>query len=115
MRLLAVALFLCLSIGVAHAGHRNALRCVLTNSGREICGQAVGQILSHPRAYRHDPRPRAWCGWQLRQWLGVADRRYNRARAWAHYGSPAHGPHVGAIVVWPHHVGIITARTAEGW
>jgi hypothetical protein len=62
-----------------------------------------------------DVRPRAWCGWQMRQWLGVADRSGNLARWWARYGTNAHGPAVGAIVVWSHHVGIITGRTDSGW
>lgn len=64
---------------------------------------------------RGDPRPHAWCGWQMRQWLNVADRNGNRAIWWARYGSNAHGPAVGVIVVWYHHVGIITGRTDTGW
>ncbi|OYX79544.1 MAG: hypothetical protein B7Y77_01735 [Bradyrhizobium sp. 35-63-5] len=56
----------------------------------------------------------------MRQWLNVADRAGNRALWWARYGTNAHGPAVGAIVVWSHgrgrgHVGIITARTESGW
>lgn len=62
-----------------------------------------------PGAPRGDPRPRAWCGWQMRQELGVADISYNLARNWAHYGTDAGGPHVGALIVWPHHVGRIVA------
>jgi hypothetical protein len=62
-----------------------------------------------------DPRPRRWCGWFMRQELGVADARFNRAAAWADFGSPADGPAVGLIVVWPHHVGIITGRTEAGF
>lgn len=62
-----------------------------------------------------DPRPSAWCGWWLRQHLGVADRLYNLARAWARYGQPAHGPGEGVIVVWRHHVGIITGRADGQW
>jgi len=62
-----------------------------------------------------DPRPARWCGWWMRQHLGVADRRGNLARWWAGYGSPSHGPAVGALVVWRHHVGIITGRTETGW
>lgn len=54
-------------------------------------------------------RPQAWCGWQMRQWLGVADDAYNLARNWAHYGRPS-VPGVGVLVVWSHHVGIITGR-----
>jgi hypothetical protein len=62
-----------------------------------------------------DPRPHAWCGWQMRQWLGVADRAYNLAANWRHYGSNAGGPAVGVIVVWWHHVGIITGHNSGGW
>ncbi|MDB5555448.1 MAG: putative exported protein of unknown function [Rhizobium sp.] len=71
----------------------------------------------HSRTYSQsgDPRPHAWCGWWLRHQIGVADRTFNLARAWARYGSNAHGPAVGAIAVWPHHVGIITGRTGTGW
>jgi hypothetical protein len=53
-----------------------------------------------------DPRPHAWCGWWLRQSLGVADRAYNLARNWAHWGRPS-PPVPGAVVVWNHHVGKI--------
>lgn len=63
----------------------------------------------------HDPRPRAWCGWWMRHYLGVADRSYNLARNWAHYGMRANGPGIGTIVVWRGHVGIITGRTQTGW
>ena len=62
-----------------------------------------------------DPRPHAWCGFFMRHHLGVADRAYNLAANWRHYGSSASGPAIGAIVVWWHHVGIITGRTASGW
>jgi|SRR5215471_7747789 len=54
-----------------------------------------------------DYRPHAWCGWWMRQQLGVSDRRFNLARNWARWGRPAGGPQVGAIVVWPHHIGRI--------
>ena len=65
-------------------------------------------------AKANDPRPHAWCGWWLRHQLGVADKAYNLARNWAHFGSPSGGPAIGAIVVWGHHVGIITARATNG-
>jgi hypothetical protein len=57
-------------------------------------------------------RPSAWCGWQMRQWFGGGSE-YNLARNWAHRGT-ATTPHVGAIVVWPHHVGFISGRTSTG-
>jgi hypothetical protein len=70
------------------------------------------RILSHASP---DRRPSAWCGWWLRRQLGVSDRGFNLARRWAGYGTNAHGPAVGAIVVWPHHVGLITGRTGTGF
>ena len=68
---------------------------------------------ARPRHFS-DPRPRAWCGWFMRQQLGVADTRFNLAREWARYGSRAHGPAVGTIVVWPHHVGKIVGQASRG-
>jgi hypothetical protein len=59
-------------------------------------------------------RPRAWCGWYMRQLLHVADAAYNLARNWAHWGH-ATTPHVGAIVVWRHHVGRIVAGRPGAW
>jgi hypothetical protein len=59
-------------------------------------------------------RPRAWCGWYARSLVGrdpgVA---YNLARNWARWGRPS-GPAVGVMVVWSHHVGMITGRTSDG-
>ena len=65
-------------------------------------------------------RPRAWCGWWLSRHLGMTDRRLWRALEWRHVGRAAHGPAVGAIVVWARgkgrgHVGIITGKTSRGW
>ncbi len=60
-------------------------------------------------------RPRAWCGWWLGHHLGMPLRHLWLARNWAGVGSNAGGPQVGAVVVWRHHVGIITGRSASGW
>lgn len=62
----------------------------------------------------YDPRPGRWCGWWLRQYLGVRDRAYNLARNWSHYGSPASGPAPGVIAVFANHVGIVTAVPGPG-
>lgn len=61
------------------------------------------------------PRPRAWCGWWLGRHLGMPHRELWLARNWARVGSSAGGPRVGAVVVWPHHVGIITGRQNGLW
>jgi hypothetical protein len=91
-----------------------------TWSAAPWCSQQLAPIGGN--AFRHgghqvagDPRPaHAWCGWYMRHLLGVADRSYNLARNWVHYGSPAGGPMVGAIVVWRHHVGRIVGRGGNG-
>lgn len=84
---------------------------------------------SYPRRHHHSRRhgkrihgaarvagrPRAWCGWWLGQHLGLVDRKLWLARNWVTVGHHAAGPGVGVIVVWRHHVGIITGRTARGW
>lgn len=83
---------------------------------REICLGTQKRIQVRPiDASSNDSRPRAWCGWWLRHQLRVADKAFNLARRWAVYGAPAYGPAVGVIVVWTHHVGQITGRSASGW
>lgn len=58
------------------------------------------------------PRPAAWCGWWMRTQRGGGPE-YNLAANWKRYGSPS-GPQVGAVVVWPHHVGEIVGRASNG-
>lgn len=57
-------------------------------------------------------RPARWCGWQMRLWFGGGPE-LNLARNWARVGRPS-APHVGAIIVWPHHVGFISGQAADG-
>jgi hypothetical protein len=61
------------------------------------------------------PRPSAWCGWAMRQLVsGDPGPSYNLARNWAHWGRS--GPAgVGAVVVWPHHVGKIVGQENGEW
>ena len=60
-------------------------------------------------------RPAEWCGWEMRQLVGGdPGPAYNLARNWAHWGRS--GPAgVGAIVVWPHHVGKIVGQEDGEW
>jgi hypothetical protein len=59
-------------------------------------------------------RPRAWCGWWLRHQVGRdPGAAFDRARTWAQWGHPA-PPGPGVVVVWPHHVGLITGQAAAG-
>jgi len=63
--------------------------------------------------YSVGPRPGRWCGWWMRTQLGGGPE-YNLARNWANRGRALNGPRVGAVVVWSHHVGLITGRTKDG-
>jgi hypothetical protein len=63
----------------------------------------------------HGGRPRAWCGWQMRQLVGSdPGPQFNLARNWARWGH-AGPPGVGAVVVWAHHVGKIVGRENGQW
>jgi len=64
--------------------------------------------------HRHHHGHRAWCGSYLSKYLGKPDRRLALARSWASEGMNAGGPGIGVVVVWPHHVGIITGQTPDG-
>lgn len=55
-----------------------------------------------------------WCGIYMNQYFGKSDRSLWIARNWAREGSNAGGPSVGAVVVWPHHVGVIVGQTPRG-
>ena len=82
---------------------------------RKLEKQRLYRQHSRVRTIHHnDGRPRAWCGWWARQQKGVSSPSYNRAINWLNYGRPT-SPQVGAVVVWSHHVGIITGRDSRGW
>ena len=71
---------------------------------------------SEGRHQHYAGRPGAWCGWYMRSQVGSdPGPSYNLARSWAHYGSNAGGPTVGAIVVWRHHVGKIVGQENGQW
>lgn len=57
-------------------------------------------------------RPAKWCGWWMRTQKGGGPQ-YNLAWNWRNYGSPT-SPQVGAVVVWRHHVGMITGLAGNG-
>ena len=86
-----------------------ALACAFASSA-----QARSHHYSHHGRYAG--RPAAWCGSYMRTQVGVdPGPQYNLARSWAHYGTNVGGPSVGAIVVWPHHVGKIVGQENGQW
>ena len=88
-------------------------------SGSGTFGFSSRSYEAYPQhtAYRGGlgPRPAAWCGWEMRQLVGSdPGPSYNLARNWAHWGHA--GPAgVGAVVVWPHHVGRIVGQASGQW
>lgn len=66
-------------------------------------------------AAQYGGRPAAWCGWEMRQLVGGdPGPEFNLAANWAHWGHA--GPAgVGAVVVWPHHVGRIVGQENGQW
>ena len=116
---------LALGIGLlstqAHAHHRHHHRHHHLHAARHT--HAVGSTWaahsSHVAAPFSSARPRdcygiPWCGCFMRHLMGVADATYNLARNWARYGSNAGGPRPGAIVVFPHHVGLLVRPGSGG-
>lgn len=84
-----------------------------SGSQRTYQPSRVGRIVQTSARYAGlGPRPRRWCGWWMRGQRGGGPE-FNVAWNWRHWGSPS-GPQIGAIVVWRHHVGEITGRTASG-
>lgn len=90
-------------------GHhvQSASRCFFI--GHHARGQALYRHIHHASA---GGRPARWCGWWMRTQKGGGPEM-NLARNWTRWGRPS-GPRVGAVVVWPHHVGMITGQTADG-
>ncbi len=93
-----------------------------------LCAMASTNAEAHSHHHHHHHRghlgrhahyagrPGAWCGWYMRSQVGSdPGPSYNLARSWAHYGSDAGGPTVGAIVVWRHHVGKIVGQENGQW
>jgi hypothetical protein len=105
MRLLQLCLFACAFQAVAMIG-----------ASASPHHQHNSTATYHNNATRNvDSRPSAWCGWQMRRLVGSdPGPSFNLARNWARWGR-AGAPGVGAVVVWPHHVGKIVGQEGGMW
>jgi hypothetical protein len=99
-----------------------AMLCVWTSNAQARSHHHHHASYSHHHhryasgGYSYAGRPRAWCGWYMRSQVGSdPGPEFNLARSWAHFGVSAGGPSVGAIVVWPHHVGKIVGHENGQW
>lgn len=79
-------------------------------------GSYAATLHRSSKAHRRfkDGRPKAWCGWYMRQVKGVSNPSFNVALKWSTFGSPSN-PRIGAVVVWPHHVGYIVGGSPGNW
>lgn len=104
----AIGLILALSCGGSNAHESHKHSHGITRSHHH-----VRYHHGHGHFHRYeDGRPSAWCGWQMRQWFPghETDRpglNLDMAHDWARVGASTDA-HIGAVVVWPHHVGVIT-------
>ena len=87
------------------------------NAGRLVANPAPIAIARRYLGGNPTGWPRVWCGAFMRLVMraaGLPDLPSgDRAAAWARYGR-ASAPRPGAVVVWPHHVGLITAVETNG-
>jgi hypothetical protein len=93
----------------------SVLRYVTASVAAAILLATLTASSAHAFFPNYGPRPQKWCGWQMRQevWRDPGPA-FNRAIEWKKYGSVAHGPAVGVIVVWRNHVGKIVGRDDRG-
>jgi hypothetical protein len=93
-----------------HRHHRHHHHAAANHGGYRRSGSGVTAYRGHDRG-----RPAAWCGWEMRRLVGTdPGPSFNLARNWSHWGRP--GPAgVGAVVVWPHHVGKIVGKQNGQW
>jgi hypothetical protein len=104
--------------GVHYSGHQSSLRHHAASGDRHRAGRHLSRSARRHAgrvAQSGGGRPGAWCGWWLENQLGLNDRKLWLARNWTSVGSNAGQPAVGVVVVWRHHVGIITGRSGSDW
>lgn len=104
MRAFLAALILCVAVNTAAEAHsRHHVHPVVRGLGYGLVHMLDSLA-----------RPRAWCGYYLRQVLGVRDTSYNLARNWSHWGHASQAQ-IGAVIVWPHHVARIVGGSPGRW
>ncbi|HEV3161752.1 MAG TPA: hypothetical protein VGZ89_17465 [Xanthobacteraceae bacterium] len=108
-----------------HRGHRHHHSLVASrgtfvgerSTRNGLFAFAAMNIQSSATVYRgrDRARPAAWCGWEMRHLVGAdPGPSFNLARNWTRWGRP--GPAgIGAVVVWPHHVGKIVGQQNGEW
>jgi hypothetical protein len=99
-----------------HYAHRYSLQAQSSFAPQQaFAGGAWNDSGQSVHAGHVGERPSAWCGWEMRQLVSNdPGPSFNLARSWTRWGQP--GPAgVGAVVVWPHHVGKIVGQEDGTW
>jgi hypothetical protein len=79
-----------------------------------LCAHTIDANARPSHRNYHSHRASAWCGSYMSRYFGKSDRRLRLAREWAREGYNVSGPGIGVVVVWRHHVDVITGRTSDG-
>ena len=100
-------------VAASRGAHRNRVQVSAGQSARELYAYASASEGAYHGGL--GGRPAAWCGWEMRQLVSNdPGPAFNLARNWARWGNA--GPAgVGAVVVWPHHVGKIVGQAGGMW
>lgn len=77
---------------------------------RIIFAAFLASLLATASAQAYTP----WCGFYMMKYFGKTDSRLALAINWRHEGSPSPGPCAGCVVVWNHHVGLLTGQDEKG-
>jgi hypothetical protein len=100
------------SAGIRHIAARRVTSRLFDSAAPT---SAYGASIPRTSHAGYGRRPGAWCGWQMRQLVDSdPGPQFNLARNWMHWGH-AGPPGIGAIVVWPHHVGKIIGQEGGMW
>ncbi len=96
-----------------HHHHRHGV--VTVGNVAEGLGVGLAHVL-HDMNRPKDCYGIPWCGCWLKHHLGVISSHLNLNRAieWLDWGHKT-SPHIGAVVVWRHHVGVITGGSPGRW
>lgn len=90
--------------------HKQAARSYVEQAGKAFDQATAAAIATTAKFTDLGRRPGRWCGWYMRTLYGGSSA-FNRAWAWTKRGV-ATLPQPGAIIVWPHHVGVLVGPTA---
>ncbi len=94
-----------------------AAAAVISLSTPSFADSLVTLISQHLGAHRPSGCPSKWCACYLDKVLAAAGYRTRgsfRARDFAIYGEAVKPMTVGAIMVMPHHVGVVAGRCRDG-